>query len=219
MNSKKISITVFLVALVGLIAYQVFQSDKVKSEPISTVDHDSFATTTDDLPVQITISKSEDAPKPIPDLSRPINFAVDLSIGVEEQKRITEKITSLQQKLKGDPNFYPGWIDLGSYRKMIGDYVGSVMYWEYALRLNSKNYIVYGNLADLYAYYIHDNAKAEVNFKKAIENSPQQIYLYFQAAYFYRDVLKDTDKAKAIVRQGIKANPLSAELESLLNSL
>jgi len=36
---------------------------------------------------------------------------------------------------------------------------------------------------------------------------------------FYRDVMKDTAKARAIVERGLESNPDSTELQDLLNSI
>jgi tetratricopeptide (TPR) repeat protein len=79
--------------------------------------------------------------------------------------------------------------------------------------------VVFHNLGDLYAYFLKDTQKAEENFLKALENGPDQIYIYRNVYEFYRYAMKDDVKAKQILEQGIKANPgNSQDLQNLLNN-
>jgi tetratricopeptide (TPR) repeat protein len=124
----------------------------------------------------------------------------------------TEHIVSLQSRLKKDPSDFPAWLDLGMYQKMAGDYQGTVISWTYAGRLAPTDYISQGNLGNLYAYFLKDNAKAEMYYKKAIANNGVQAYLYVQLAEVYRDLFKDSAKALAIVNQGLVKIPNNGSL-------
>lgn len=158
-------------------------------------------------------------PQPIPDLSKSLVFGVNVSLSDEAKKILSTKVSDLQVQLKNDPTYVTGWIDLGVYRKMAGDYTGALTSWTYATKLAPDDYISYGNIGDLYAYYIKDNAMAEVSYKKAISNAPDQVYLYVQLATVYRDVFGDMDKAKEIIDQGLKVSPKSKTLLEFKSSI
>ena len=125
---------------------------------------------------------------------------------------ITDKIRSLQARLKKDPRDFLAWLDLGIYQKMATDYEGAVISWQYASRLDPTSYIPLGNLGDLYAYFLKDKTKALEYYKKAISNGSTQSYLYVQLALVYKDVFKDMDKALAIIDQGLSKLPNNPSL-------
>jgi len=165
-------------------------------------------------PVAITNNKPA-VNASLPDLNKEIKITADMS---EDAKRIaTAKIQDLSSHLKKDNDNLENWLVLGVYRKMIGDYEGAKEVWEYASAIRPQNSISFNNLGELYAYYLKDNAKAEKNYKKAIENDPSAIYIYRNFFDFYRYFAKDTAKARTILEQGIAANPsTSSDLKNLL---
>ena len=126
------------------------------------------------------------------------------------RKLITDKFTTAIADLKTDQYGFDKWLNLGSVRQLAEDYTGAEEAYLFATQLSPQNSVAFYNLGYLYGYYLHNNAKAEVNYLKAVENQPQQVFLYFQISDFYRDVIKDLSKARAIIEQGIKANPSSA---------
>ena len=155
--------------------------------------------------------------RPIPDLDREIVFKDDFP--EEARQKMIDKIEKASQELKDDPTSFGNWLYLGLDRKGIDDYEGAKQAWEYATLINSDNFVVRGNLGDLYAYYLKDNQKAEENYLKALELGPGQVYLYYKTAEFYQLFLKDEQKARDIVQTGLKLNPNSADLQSLFNNL
>ena len=103
---------------------------------------------------------------------------------------------------------------------MINDYEGARLAWEYAGAIRPKSPTPFNNLGELYAYQLKDNAMAEKNYLKAIENDPSAIYIYRNFFDFYRYFVKDMAKARALLEKGIVANPsTSSDLKSLLKSL
>lgn len=152
-----------------------------------------------------------------PNLDRPINIPEDFP---EDAKKIaTEKIQKLSNELKANNDFFDGWLDLGIYRKMIGDYEGAKECWEYASAIRPLNSISFNNLGDLYGYYLKDYKKAEENFLKALENGPDQVYIYRNTYEFYRYVMKDDAQAKEILKKGIEINPdTSQDLKTLFDN-
>ncbi|TSD02092.1 MAG: hypothetical protein Athens071424_188 [Parcubacteria group bacterium Athens0714_24] len=107
----------------------------------------------------------------------------------------------------------------GIYKKRDGDYLGAKNDWEAAARLNPFSSTPLNNLGDLYAYYLKDNQKAEYYFKLAVEKEPNMVYIFRSFYEFYKYVLKDDIKAKAVLQEGIKNNPdTSQDLKYLLDN-
>lgn len=152
-----------------------------------------------------------------PDLVRKFYVMTNLPEDIQEQTQ--QEMQTITQGLSENYN-QPGlWIQLGLLRKLIGDYSGAKEAWEYACLLKDSDFVCHANLGDLYAYYLADGVKAEQNFLKAIQISPNQPYLYEKTYEFYRYVLKNDAKAKDILKKGIEANPESSqELQKLLNN-
>lgn len=150
-------------------------------------------------------------------LDRPINFYVDIP---EEAKEIyRKKIEELSSALKENPDLFNHWLDLGIYRQNIGDYEAARDIWEYAGKIRPQNSTSFQNLGYLYAYYLKDNKKAEENYLKALENGPDQVYIYRNTYEFYRYAMKDDARAKEILKKGIELNPdTSQDLQNLLNN-
>ncbi len=143
-------------------------------------------------------------PQPIPDLNR---LVLSASVSSEAQTRAADKITADQVILKKNPRDLPTWVDLGIYQKMAGDYEGAAISWKYAGRLAPTDFVSRGDLGDLYAHFLHDNAQSELYYKQAIAVAPKQAYLYAQLSEVYLYNFKDTAKAKAILDQGLVAIP------------
>jgi hypothetical protein len=142
----------------------------------------------------------------MPDLNRPVIFSSTVSLNDEAKKIITEKITSLQTSLKKDPKNIINWVQLGVDQKIIGDFDGAILSWKYAGDVSS-DFIAYGNLGNLYAYYLKDNGMAEMYYKKAISRGPTQAYLYIQLSSVYKEVFGDKIKALAILEEGLVKMP------------
>ncbi|NOY35627.1 MAG: hypothetical protein GXP44_01755 [bacterium] len=150
------------------------------------------------------------------DLDRPIAIPGDMA--PKAAKLVTEKINKLVSDLKANPDSMDSLLALGIYRKMIKDYEGAAEAWEYAGKIYPKNPTPFNNLGDLYAHFLKDKKKAEKNFLKAIENGPDELYIYRSTYEFYRFVMKDDAKAKEILREALKVKPDSKEFQYLLNN-
>ncbi|MEK7180696.1 MAG: hypothetical protein AAB706_04420 [Patescibacteria group bacterium] len=154
---------------------------------------------------------------PAPDMSGAIIFPKTYS--KESRPAIEEKMKSLQEAVKKDPNNLSNWIEIGSYWKLVENYEKAEAAWLYGTKIDPTNFVIYGNLGFLFGYYVHDNVKAEQYYLKAIEVGGDQEYLYFQTAEFYRDVMKNMSKARTIVDRGILTNPQNQNLKNLRSSL
>ncbi|MCX6703281.1 MAG: hypothetical protein NTV02_01140 [Candidatus Zambryskibacteria bacterium] len=237
MNSQKRNLGIGIVALLLLIGlYFVFDTSKEKKENTALEDvqatqalsADTASTTIVDLGGGITTTvpkgytvemvKGSGVPQPIASLTRVAVFAPGVDPRVKTL--IETKVPELQAVLKKDPTKFDYWIDLGTYFKVAGDYAGAKLYWDYAGKLAPTDYISYGNLANMYAYYLKDMVNAEKYYNQAIKNGPTQSYLYIQLAESYRDVSKDIVKARAVVEKGLQAipnNPALLELKNTFN--
>ncbi len=152
-------------------------------------------------------------------LGRQLIFKSDPSLTPEVKTLIQGKVSALQEALLKNPADFDSWINLGLYQKMAGDYAAASLSWQYAGKLSPTNFVSFGNLGDLYAYYLKDSAQAEIYYKKAITNGPTQSYLFVQFATVYRDVFKDLTKARAVVEQGLSNLPNDPSLLQLQASL
>jgi len=170
------------------------------------------AETEDGLPYSIDIVPVDGVVVPFPDLLREVNF-------VKANEKTKAEIRTISTTLKTNPGKFSLWIDLSNLRKSIEDYEGAKQILDYLTKVAPESGIPYRNLADLYAFYLKDNVKAEQNILLAIEKDPQQIEYYFKAVEIYRDIIKNVTKARAIVEKGLKSNPGSDELEDLLINL
>ena len=217
--TKTHKIIIGILLLIVLVSLYLFFDRKQVVAPTNTLD--TTSTTTDKLDVTqleenqkitqdgYTIERVavDEKQVPAPDLSRPVTFAAGSQLTPEVRAMITTKIINLQTELRKNNAYLAAWIDLGMYQKMAGDYTGTIESWVYATKLSPNNFVAYGNLGDLYAYYLKDNAMAELYYKQAIAKGPTQVYLYTQLADVYKDVFKDLDKAKAIIDQGLLKIP------------
>ena len=76
-------------------------------------------------------------PVKTPDLDRKIVISADLPEKAKEIAR--EKIKKLSEELKNNHNLFDSWLQLGIYRKIIGDYEGASESWEYAGKIRPQN--------------------------------------------------------------------------------
>ncbi|MFA6338484.1 MAG: hypothetical protein WCW87_00260 [Candidatus Paceibacterota bacterium] len=231
-NQIIILVVIVTLAIIALCYFKFYKSaspvNKTNQENQSaTTDNTSTSTRTVDVGgVTAEVSEGgnftiEQVPTeeqiPVPDLNKSINFNSALDNVAKDQ--LTKNINTLRDNLKKDPKQPEVWMNLGSNLKMAGDYLQAASAWEYASKITLNDYVSFGNLGNLYGYYLKDNVKAEANYLQALKNGSQQVYLYFQVAEFYRDVLKNTSKAKSIIEDGIKVNPSSSELRDFLKTL
>jgi len=154
---------------------------------------------------------------PAPNLNRPVVFPSDFP--QEAQSTWKSKFDSLKKIIAANPGSYDAWVQIGLNWKMIADYQGAKEAWEYATKISPTSSVAFGDLGFLYGYYLHDTVKAEANYKSAIANAPQELYLYQQLFEFYRDILKDTVKARALAAEGKKITGNVSFFDQLLSTL
>lgn len=221
-KTYKIIFGIIAVVVLGFITSAfIIQSKKEKDDTKSTLQ----ATTTTAIgeSMQVTTPTGDTytiTPVPIqerkavaiPNLDRPVTLFAGAIIAPEAKTVSIEKVKATQTLLKKNTGNLSAWIDLGIYQKMGGDYEGAILSWKYVSLVGEKPFVALGNLGNLYAYFMKDMINAEKYYNEAIKNAPTQIYLYVQLAEAFRDISKNTVKARAVIERGLVANPNNPSL-------
>lgn len=219
-NPKNKIIAPVIIVIAVLVLGYYFYADYKKTGEMTITDNQSSqennATSSLESAPEVNANKKVIS-APAPSLDRPIVYPADMPTQIKEDNQ--SKISAIIKNLKLNQDSFNDWIDLGLYRKLLGDYEGARQAWEYASLLRPQSPASFSNLGILYGYYLKDAPKAEKSFLKAIENDPKDINLYFQTYDFYKDVTKDLAKAKAIIETGLKNNPADKDLENMLKEL
>lgn len=152
----------------------------------------------------------------VPDINRPIiippRFAPDVAPSA------TADIQRIIISLKENPTNAALWGTLGLKRHGIEDYEGARQAYEYSLALAPNNGVTAENLGVLYGYYLHEPIKAEKYFLEALDIEPLD-YRYMRLYELYKDIMRNTAKARAILERGLKEYPGNASFKTLLESL
>jgi len=194
-NKKNLLIYIGAVLIIGGIAYYFLQS---KADPNS-------------LPITETV---EIAPGVTAEIERETEIATTSPLYLNPTTKApalypitsSPKSDALIASLKKEPK-YIDWSDLGMYRKAAGDYKGAEEIWTYLITASPRGTDAYINLGDLYMYYLHNNAKAELMFLKAVEVSPRVVEAYRRIVDFYVTALQDKTKAKNFLEASIAKYP------------
>ncbi len=137
-----------------------------------------------------------------------------------EREKLYSDINMHGRAVKGNPDFFFGWIQVGLLKKVIGDYEGARDAWEYAGVIRPFNSVSFANLGELYWRYLPDYPRSEKNFLTSIKNKPDDLSTYISLSdlYFYSYSAK-RDRADDILLEGIQANPKNTDLMRWLASL
>jgi tetratricopeptide (TPR) repeat protein len=216
-KSQKIigSVAIIIVLLILYVVFDRRAKNAQQADNLTTVQ--TIATTTGGNLVtngtgkytveRVPLTEGDVVPQPIPNLTAKITFSSSVSLTDEQKQMVQQKISALQALLVKHPVDFNSWIDLGIYQKMAGDYNATIASWQYAGKISPTNFISFGDLGDLSAYFLKDTASAEKYYKQAIANGPTQVYLYIQLAQVQNDIEKDATKALATINQGLAKIP------------
>jgi tetratricopeptide (TPR) repeat protein len=150
-----------------------------------------------------------------PDFRKPIEFSSTITADVKTA--LQKAASTLSDRLAKDSLDLKSWINLGTVRKMGGDYKGSEAAWLFVTKAAPQDTIAYNNLGDLYAYYLKDYAKAEHAYLTAIKLNPQEAGAYRELSSLYINVYKkNTSAAEDILRKGIAVAPDSIDMHVIL---
>lgn len=219
-NKTTIFLIIFIIILVALAIFLWFKKPSVEEEinedttPAITKDESAESPSID---TSVGINTINDPEIPAPSLTSIVNYDSDFP---EDAKVIMEeKIATTRATLTTNPKLYESWIELGNQYKIVGDYSKAVESWIYAGALSPYNSISFHNLGDVYGYYLGEPQKAEENFLKSINNSPFDSFYYIETYLFYKDVLKDSQKAKFILEKGLEEVSDSTAIQKILDTL
>jgi tetratricopeptide (TPR) repeat protein len=163
-----------------------------------------------------TVEKIEiDKIPPAPSFSAPLKCSSSVSADVCANLKI--KAAADAAVLAKDPTDSMAWINLGTVRKIAGDYIGAETAWKYVSTVYPKNSISYANLGDLYMNFLHKYPEAEVNYLRQIANKPGDLNAYETLFTLYTTLyLQNTASAENILKKGITTNPTATNLQVLL---
>lgn len=201
-NKKLLFFLSFFIIIVGIIVFKYFinSSDLLPQKDQNT----DFDTIGEDYATKPNLPIGE-----IPKYTgRPLDEVVfgkgftDPGGNFVEKKK--EDLKVLSAVLNANPIGVSGvddWIAVGVLKKFFYDYIGARDAWEYAGVLYPENALSFANLGNLYGFYLHDNIKAELNYKKSIANDPYQTSYYLGLADFYKSLYteKKTETPKVLL--------------------
>jgi len=104
----------------------------------------------------------------------------------ETAETLKQKFNQIKEKLISDPNDINTWLYLGLLKKMVNDYEGARDVWLYITQKWPQDSTAYGNLGDLYTFFLNEPQKAEAAYKTAIQNDPKNYNFYLGLADLYR---------------------------------
>ena len=168
-----------------------------------------------------------------PTAPTPFSFTVDAASQPSLEKEVVipegfpgdaatiarNRIKELRAAIDGNSADYVSWMDLAILYKTISDYEGAREVWEYVKKAAPMDSVAFQNLGGLYDLYLKDYPKAEENYLRAVEISPNQAGVYLGLHELYRYSYKtDSSAAVDILKKGIKAtgSPVNFDLRVML---
>lgn len=159
---------------------------------------------------------SEEIKKQMPDLDREI--IIKGIVNEEIKNTAIKKIKEITAQLKENYDRREEWLNLGIWRKTLGDYEGAEQAWKFVTLIRPNDPVAFHNLGDLYSQYLVDFPKAEKNYLTAIEKDSKTAFYYIKLYEFYRYFVKKPDLAENILVQGIKQATEKSTLKAILEA-
>lgn len=145
---------------------------------------------------------------------RPLAFPSSITADIRAKLQLAFDADVAKIKESNDMN---AWGDLAILRKITEDYQGAVEIFSYISKVYPGIAGPYASLGDLYASYLKDYVKADANYLKAISIEPLTVGFYIELHTLYRGPYqKSATAAEDILKQGIKVNPASYQLQLAL---
>lgn len=214
-NKKNIIIfAAIFVAIIGFSAWLIYRDLKFTNQESALINNKK------PQPAEsTTVVDSEEIRKQMPNLDREIVIK-DNTLSEESKDRATSEIKKITETLKADYDRREEWLNLGLWRKTIGDYEGAEQAWLFVTVIRPDDPVAFHNLGDLYAQYLPDFPKAEKNYLAAIEKDTSHNPFYYVKLYeFYRYFSKKSDLAEKILFEALKTNPGDEYLKGILDDL
>lgn len=138
----------------------------------------------------------------------------------EQKEKLYGQIDLHGRAVKENPDYLFGWLQVGFYKQVIGDFEGAREAWEYAGLIRPGNSVSFANLGELYWKYLPDFPKSEKNFRISINNKPDDAATYISLSEMYSYSYKEkTDLADDVLLGGIAVNPDDINLLKSLAAL
>lgn len=213
MNNKNIAL--FVLLIIATVAIIFFVSKDKTDNKTGEFTINQISTSTE---VKIGGGNSEEKTVvktiAIPSLDRVVTAD---TLQADLRNQLISQIKETSATLKNNTGYFDGWIMLGSLRKMAGDYEGARDAWEYASAISPSNYVSFGNLGDLYQYYLKDYPRAEKNMLTSVKNKVDNIAGYRNLYNLYtQSYKKKISEAPKILLLGLSKNPNNLDLIVLL---
>lgn len=223
---QKNALTILGIVVVVVLAYGVWHTTRSSSLPVEGTPRDEHVLndTLREVPVGGVVEKdgytierlpdAEASSIPTPNLAR----AVPVSGGDIEGSARTQAVanlTGLTESLSKEPENFNGWLLLGVYRNLLGDYQGAREAWEYVTKRYPQDWQAFSNLGSLFSTHLANYPLAESNLKKsiALKKDNPETYRALYAVYKAQGKMSD---AGAILEEGIRAVPNALDLVILL---
>lgn len=145
-----------------------------------------------------------------------------ISVGGMSQEslaRAKEKINNAVNLIEANYDYDAPWLELGAYRRMIGDNDGALEAWQFLSKIRPFAHVSYHNIGDLYAFTIRDYEQGEKYLLKSILVGPGNIQGYLALANLYSvpEFGKQSEVPKILLK-GIDNNPEFPDLYAVLGS-
>ena len=145
---------------------------------------------------------------------------LDPNLPDTSSEKFFKRFTAATNALRANPDNFNAWLDLGLVHKNLNAFEKARDAWERLGEIRPLNSISFSNLGDLYAWFLHEPAKGEAAYLKALKNEPTDINFYRNLAEIYdKLILERKSQIDPLLEEGIKAaktNTEKAELTALM---
>ncbi|PIQ92342.1 MAG: hypothetical protein COV70_00780 [Parcubacteria group bacterium CG11_big_fil_rev_8_21_14_0_20_39_22] len=219
-NIAGIVVAAVIIFGAGFYVWSDLRGDLSESEVVDSGENDRQVDLGDGIGFEysgdgdITVERVDDIGVEKPDLNRKITYLDYFSEDVIAT--LDAQIKETKNNLAENPTSFEDWVNMGLHYKFVNDYEGSRQVWEYLGALYPDTFLPFGNLGNLYGYYLNQPEKAIENYERAIENSKSMSQWYFELASFYSQSLKNDAKALDVAKLGLSRNPENEKLKELV---
>jgi len=219
---QTISWIIILTIIASGVGYYIYNDIKKGEDVNNTENIGTTPTNQEEISNNEEIAKSDDVAIDEntiiePPLERPVIILADLS--EEQENEARKRMAELSDELRKDSGLRNSWLELASYRRLIGDYMGAEEIWLFMTKKWPTDEVPYINLGDLYHLYTPDFSKAEEYYLKALDMDAFSMEIYVKIHEFYTlSYTEHKDKLKLIIEKGLSLIPGDKTLLYLLNN-
>lgn len=210
--------SIFLIVVLAVVGGGLWYAQDALRGYLAPVDGEPLVTgpqaSVDDKPiVEIPPKSAQDIlrERALEIANRPTYVNVKLSPAMEKSAR--DKIANAVNMIVDNYDYDLPWLELGGYRKIIGDYEGALQAWLFLSEIRPNSFVPLHNIGDLYAFVLKNHQKGEQYLLASLELNDGNTQGYVALATLYQNVpeLGKTDRVDDILLRGLKVdavNPL-----------